>query len=167
MEELDVLLSQFDECEFTSLLLDSNGLDLRPDPLELPFIDERELPHPHHNEPGPSASVSNSTTSRFSLTDDGLLTAAKESAISKNTAKNTAWFVNVWKEWSRHWQQSHPGNYCEWPIHLYLANDQQLDHWLSKFVLEARKKDGEQYPPNSIYAICCGLQRYVQDHRPY
>lgn len=22
------------------------------------------------------------------------------------------------------------------------------------------------YPPSSIYAICCGLQRYIQDHRP-
>ena len=32
-------------------------------------------------------------------------------------------------------------------------------HWLSKFVVEVRRKDGKPYPPQSLYQICCGLQR--------
>ena len=51
-------------------------------------------------------------------------------------------------------------------MHLYLANNQQLDYWLSKFLLEIRKKNGEHYPPKTMYSICCGLQRYIQDHHP-
>ena len=67
----------------------------------------------------------------------------------------------------KHGRQSlHPGTYSEWPIHLYLADSQQLDYWLSKFVLETRKLDGDHYLPKPLYAICCGLQRYIQDHCP-
>ena len=153
-DELDAILSQFDEHELTALLLEGASSNC-PHPFQLLFVDD--LPLPFYNEPGPSAcptasictGSTSANTSRFSLTDNGLLTAAKASSIWKNTAKNTSWSVNIWKEWSRHRQQSHPGNYNEWPVHLYLANDQQLDHWLSKFVLEARKKNGEQYLASS------------------
>ena len=31
--------------------------------------------------------------------------------------------------------------------------------WISKFVAEAKQKDGTPYPPNSLYQICCGLGR--------
>ena len=103
---------------------------------------------------------------RFALTSDAPLEEAKVTAISKNTAKRTSWCVNIWKEWSQHRQSLHPGAYSEWPIHLYLADSQQLDYWLSKFVLETWKRDGDHYPPKTLYAICCGLQRYIQDHRP-
>ena len=51
-------------------------------------------------------------------------------------------------------------------MHLYIANNQQLDYWLSKFVLETRRSDGEHYPPNTLYSICCGLLRYLREHRP-
>ena len=42
----------------------------------------------------------------------------------------------------------------------------QLDHWLSKFVVETRRSDGALYPPNTLYAICCGLLRAVRELRP-
>ena len=40
-----------------------------------------------------------------------------------------------------------------------IAEGSALNHWLSKFVLEARKADGEPYPPNTLYQICSGLLR--------
>ena len=104
--------------------------------------------------------------SRFSLTTDSQLQEAKVASVSKNTAKTTAWSLNIWKEWSKHRQTLHPGAYSEWPVHLYLADNTQLDYWLSKFVLETRKRNGDYYPPKTLYAICCGLQRYIQEHRP-
>ncbi len=39
-----------------------------------------------------------------------------------------------------------------------------MDFWLSRFVLEVRKKDREPYPPNTIYQLCCGLQRHLREH---
>lgn len=131
-DELDRLLSQFDEHELTSLLFSEDTSCNVPHPLQTADYLSLLLV----NEPGPFVCSPASTSSlRFSLTDHSHLSAAKASSIS---AKNTAWSINIWKEWSKHRQESHPRDYNEWPIHLYIANDQQLDHWLSKFVLEAR-----------------------------
>ena len=32
--------------------------------------------------------------------------------------------------------------------------------------LEVRRQDGEPYPPQTLYQICCGLQRYVRELHP-
>ena len=39
----------------------------------------------------------------------------------------------------------------------------QLTHWLSRFVVEVRKLDGTEYPPNTLYHICAGIQRSLRD----
>uniref|UniRef100_A0A1X7V2F4 Uncharacterized protein n=1 Tax=Amphimedon queenslandica TaxID=400682 RepID=A0A1X7V2F4_AMPQE len=36
-----------------------------------------------------------------------------------------------------------------------------LDEWLSKFILEARRQDGNKYPRNTLYNIACGIMRHV------
>ncbi len=33
---------------------------------------------------------------------------------------------------------------------------------LTNFIFEVRKKDGREFPPNSIHHIVCGLQRYLR-----
>ena len=33
-------------------------------------------------------------------------------------------------------------------------------------MLEARRKDGEAYPPNTLYFICSGIQRHVRELCP-
>ena len=38
----------------------------------------------------------------------------------------------------------------------------ELAHWLTLFILEARKKTGEVYPPNTLHHIVCGLMRHVR-----
>ena len=37
----------------------------------------------------------------------------------------------------------------------------ELSFWLSKFVYEVRKKDKSEYPSNSLYLLCTGLQRSI------
>ena len=36
---------------------------------------------------------------------------------------------------------------------------ESLNYWLPKFVLEARRADSKHYLPDTMYAICSGLQR--------
>ena len=55
--------------------------------------------------------------------------------------KCTNWAVNVWADWR--------ANRCkitntplELPPHLLVCSAQELDGWMSKFVLEARRRDG-------------------------
>ena len=38
---------------------------------------------------------------------------------------------------------------------------ESLNFWLTKFVQEICKADGQRYPPRSLYSIICGPQRLL------
>ena len=40
----------------------------------------------------------------------------------------------------------------------------QLQRWLTSFILEVRKKDGSEFPPNTLHHLICGLVRYIRLH---
>jgi len=37
-----------------------------------------------------------------------------------------------------------------------------MNYWLQRFIVEARRQDGAEYPPRSLYLIVCGLLRYLR-----
>ena len=39
-----------------------------------------------------------------------------------------------------------------------------MNFWLRKFILEVRNLNGEEYSPDSLYQICCGLHRSLEDN---
>ena len=41
-------------------------------------------------------------------------------------------------------------------------SDQSLDHWLTRFILEVRKNDGSEFPPNNLHHITAGLMQHLQ-----
>jgi hypothetical protein len=43
-----------------------------------------------------------------------------------------------------------------------LTQPKELDYWLSKFVLEVRKANGDYYPPETLHNICSGLLRQIR-----
>ena len=47
-----------------------------------------------------------------------------------------------------------------------LTQPKELDYWLSKFVLEVRKANGDCYPPETLHNMCSGLLRYIRQDRP-
>ena len=38
----------------------------------------------------------------------------------------------------------------------------EIADYLCKFVLKIRKKNGDEFPPNSLHHILCGIQRYLR-----
>ena len=32
--------------------------------------------------------------------------------------------------------------------------------------MEIRRRDGKEYPPNTLHQICCGILRYVREVKP-
>jgi hypothetical protein len=44
-------------------------------------------------------------------------------------------------------------------------NDEELNYWMSKMVVEVRKKKdvGDFYQPNTLYQLCCSLLRWLRD----
>ena len=80
---------------------------------------------------------------------------ARQKGIPKKTQQDTNYCKNIWDEWRKH--RSHVtgteiGSLDQLPL-------EELAHWLTMFILEARKKTGEVYPPNTLHHIVCGLMR--------
>ena len=57
----------------------------------------------------------------------------------------------IWNEWRRS-RNSFTATEVV-PEHLPNIDADTLQYWMSRFVLEARKKDGNEYPPNTLHHI--------------
>ena len=86
------------------------------------------------------------------------IAALQETAVPANTKKNTSWAV--WNEWSAYRRGQDPSNY------LLTMQVSELNEWLSRFVVEVRRKDGKFYPPNTLHQLCCGLLRRLREVDP-
>ena len=77
------------------------------------------------------------------------------SKIPPNTGKGTKWALKVFEQWRDNRNRSSQGQ-C--PENLLVEPSiQQLNYWLSRFVVEVRREDGKPYPASSISNILAGL----------
>ena len=105
-----------------------------PDPAivcpQIPYISEP----PECSLPAPvsTQSLEPTPSSRFAkpFSDEEIQNLRKR-AIPAKTQKSTSFAVNVWKEWSACRRKM---NLSDWPAHLLIMNDWELDRWLSRFV---------------------------------
>ena len=71
---------------------------------------------------------------------------------------------DTWLEWHSH-RVSIAKTESEKPPPLEMDN-KPLDHWLSCFVMEVRRKDGLEYVGNTIHSLVCGIQRHLRAQKP-
>ena len=91
--------------------------------------------------------------------------------VPQKTRYQNHWAISVWETWSecRNAQYDDgliPKNdepYKKVPTKIQGIDERELGFWLKYFVLEVKRKDGKDYPPNTIYEICCALQRHYND----
>ena len=80
--------------------------------------------------------------------------------VPANTQKNNAWVMRVFMEWRAQRNGGISDKAQECPENLLDDPDsQKLNFWLSRFVTEVRKQDGQPYPPRTIHQILSALQR--------
>ena len=96
--------------------------------------------------------------------EDELCTAVSES-VPKKTREHTKWCVDTWSEWRLH-RISIAKADSEKPPNLEEMTNEQLNYWLSCFVMEVRRKDGSEYVGTTIHGLVCGLQRHLRAKRP-
>ena len=110
-------------------------------------------------------------STRFApIVSDEEVKAMRVRAIPKNTRKTTNWANTVWIDWAEYRQRIAKEDEEESSFPSALINQMtktELNYWLSHFVVEVRRKDGELYPPNTLYQICCGLQRTTRETNPH
>ena len=83
---------------------------------------------------------------------------ARLQRIPEKTKQDTKYCVKLWNEW----RMNRTATTGEHISTIEQMTDTELTHWMSRFVLEVRKVNGSEYPPNSIHHICAGLLRYLR-----
>ena len=80
--------------------------------------------------------------------------------VPLNTKRNNNWAANTWQAWAI---GRNAASSSEWVNpDLNSVTDTDLAVWTPRFVLEVRNKDGEHYPPNTLYSLVMGLQRQLR-----
>ncbi len=82
---------------------------------------------------------------------------ARTKAVPKKTLEDTQYCVRVWQEWCDYRKQM-----CGDCIDLKTLQPTQLSHWLTRFVLEVRKRDGTEYPAKTLHHLCSGIMRFLR-----
>ena len=150
VDTLDYVLSQVSSEDLTRILSDASS-STATTTTTIPSTEQLGLSKPPQRFAPPKS--------------DGEVEAARKNAVPSNTARNTNWAVKVWREWrTNRFQQCNSTLDC--PPHLLLCSNSELDYWLSKFVLETRRLDGQPYPPRTLYGIVCSIMRYVRELHP-
>jgi hypothetical protein len=112
----------------------------------------------------PQSSASNNTAqSRFaSTTSEADLNTLIQETKSNNTVNNTKWAMKLFNEW-RMCRNAEISNQSMWIPQLELMNADQMNTYLSHFIVEVRKADGQDYPAKFPYAIMTGILRHLRD----
>ena len=105
-----------------------------------------------------------SPSSRFNITvSDSEIEKSSKGYIPKNTSRSTSWAVRVFTQWieqrNKHMEITYPLDLLE-----KAYGHSIICECLQRFVSEARRADGTNYPPKTIYQILCGLLRYSREN---
>ena len=103
------------------------------------------------------------TSSRF-VSPKKDLESYQKGYIPKNNSINTFWVTRNFKDWVVAYNSHHPESPCPEDI-LLTDNAKDISFWLQKFIMGTRKKNGEKYPPKTLYFILCGLNRYIKEQK--
>ena len=86
---------------------------------------------------------------------------AKKAAVPKTTQRDTSWCISLWKEWR---DDRNSRSEEQIPSDICALSPQVLQRWLSRFVLEVRKKGAAEYRPDTLYHIVCGIMRFLRQN---
>lgn len=108
------------------------------------------------------------TSERFSIISSQTIDQVISDNISKNTKKNNSWSTKVYEDWV-HWRNSLELDKKKKFLHLIEFDPTkclELERALKHFIFEAKRQDGNDYPPNTLYNIVCGINRYIRSAFP-
>lgn len=106
---------------------------------------------------------------KLAQSPDSVESDAKQKKYS-NTIRSTTWAVKTFYDWKKERNESFP-DADQVPDDLldqiYDNDVSPLVHWLSKFLVEARNKEGKMYSLCSLHGIMCGILRYMREKNLY
>ena len=87
--------------------------------------------------------------------------------VPKNTVKSNEGAQRVVYNWiaERNGRTSDNAPKCPRDL-LENGTSGELNYWLSRFVTEVKKQNGDAYPPRTIHLLLAGLQRVMLERNP-
>ena len=86
--------------------------------------------------------------------------------IPKKTQQSTAWSVNVYRAWATHRNDqidTLQDDYPSVPVDFKTSTVEEINYWMTRFILELMRSDGKPYPANTLYNNSAGLLRHFRD----
>lgn len=88
-------------------------------------------------------------------TDEDIAILSK-GCVPKNTVKSNAWALRVFHDWIAERNQGTSDSAPKCPHDLFENPESEvLNYWLSRFVSEVRKQNGQPYPPHAVSIYFC------------
>ena len=84
-----------------------------------------------------------------------------------NTEYSTKWAVKNFDDWKHQRNATHSSDKTIPENLLESGSVDQLCHWLSLYVVETRNKQGQPYPPKTLYQLLTGLHRHALTINPH
>ncbi len=93
---------------------------------------------------------------------DKKLSELAKGLIPPDTNRSTHWALRTYDSWKTARNRLHPQDQV--PEDLLTSTDPSiLNIQLSRFAVEARKENGDLYPPATIHQLLCGLLRHMRE----
>ena len=81
--------------------------------------------------------------------------------VPPTTKRYTKWAIRVFDQWQEE-RNTRRSEQCPLDL-LEKPSTEALNHWLPQFIAEARRSDGDPYPPSTLSNILAGLYRFAKD----
>ena len=104
--------------------------------------------------------LSLSKKNRYAYIQKEEMETIRKGYVPPNTEKNTKWALKCFNEW-RYARNEKSSEKCPDDL-LEEQCPEALDRWLSTFIAEVRRVDGDQYPPRTIHQLLSGVLRYMR-----
>ena len=89
---------------------------------------------------------------------DNELKILREQGFPKRTQQDTTYCMNVYEMWRKSREQH--CNTAIPPLHTMTATN--ISYHLTRFIVEARKKNGTEYPANTLHHLITGIMRHLR-----
>ena len=92
---------------------------------------------------------------------------AQKQAVPHKTENATKWAIRTWNAWAEQRVISVEEQQLSCitdllAIKIEEMSEQQLMYFVPRYILGKSGKNSEEFPPNSLYQMVCGIQRQIQ-----
>ena len=161
-DDLFLQASQMYDESLTDVSNDADDLLLQASQIYEDSLLDADPSHPNFEAGGTVESSSTVSNTRFAKpVSDEEIRSHIATAIPRSTAKTKSWAVRLWNLWA----QSRAMEDGATPPPLDQITNDSLNFWLSRFVMEIRNEQGEEYQSGTLYSVCAGIQQYIREKR--